>query len=298
MLYGNMRDGVTEPPVDLHVHSTASDGTYTPSELVDYAIKKGLAAIALTDHDTVAGLQEIRDYAASLESAPEIINGIELSTDLNGKDIHIVGLFIDETEPEFLSNLEIFRNSRDVRNEKMCNGLREGLHMDISFSQLKEAFPGAVITRAHYAKYMLKHGYVQSTQEAFDRYIGDGCPYFVPREKVTPVDGIRLIKKAHGIPVLAHPLLYGMSHDRLDSLVADLKAEGLTAMETMYTTFSAGETNEMKSMADEHQLLWSGGSDFHGSNKTNTDLGTGRGNLFIPLSVLEKLRDHHKKQEY
>ncbi len=295
MLYGNMRDGVTEPPVDLHVHSTASDGTYTPSELVEYAIKKGLAAMALTDHDTVDGLKEIRDYAGTRENSPEIINGIELSTDLNGKDIHIVGLFIDETEPAFLHQLEDFRNSREIRNEKMCAGLRDGLHMDISFSQLKETFPNAVITRAHYAKYMVQKGYIKSTQEAFDRWIGDGCPYFVPREKVTPMDGIHLIQKAHGIPVLAHPLLYGLSRARLDSLIEDLKAEGLVAMETIYTTFSQGETNEMKEMAEAHGLLQSGGSDFHGTNKVNTDLGTGRGNLFIPLSFLEKLRDYHKK---
>ncbi len=294
MIYGNMRDGVTEPPVDLHVHSNASDGTFTPSQLVDYAVKKGLASMALTDHDTIAGLKEIREYASKNPAAPEIISGIELSTDLNGKDIHIVGLFIDETDPDFLSYLEFFRNSRDIRNEKMCNLLREGLHMDISFEKLKAEFPGAVITRAHYANYMLNHGYIKSTTEAFDRWIGDGCPYFVPREKVTPVDGIHLIQKAHGIPVLAHPTLYGFSHARLDSLVSDLTAEGLVAMETIYTTYSEGETREMKEMADAHGLLWSGGSDFHGTNKTNTDLATGRGNLYLPLSLLEKLRDYHK----
>ncbi|MCR4891166.1 MAG: PHP domain-containing protein [Lachnospiraceae bacterium] len=294
-----MRDGVKErKAVDLHVHSNKSDGTFTPSELVDYAIEKGLAAMALTDHDTVAGLGEIREYAAKVPGAPEIINGIELSTDLDGRDIHIVGLFIDDENPRFLGELQKFRDSRELRNEKMCAGLKEGLGMDISLKQLREEFPGSVLTRGHYAKYMLHHGYVRTMREAFEKWIGDDGPYFVPREKITPVDGIKLINMAGGVPVLAHPIQYAYSHNKLENLLVEWKEAGLVAMETVYTTYSAEDMAEYKAMAEKLGLLESGGSDFHGTNKVNTDLATGRGNLFVPYEFLEKLRvysDNMKK---
>ncbi len=297
IISGNMRDGAVDSrPVDLHVHSNASDGTMTPSELVDYSIKKGLSAIALTDHDTVAGLAEIKDCARRTPGAPEIISGVELSTDIGGKDIHIVGLFIDETKPDFLKEITEFRESRDLRNVRMCEGLRDGLGMDISYEKLKEAFPGSVITRGHYAKYMLRKGYVQTMQEAFERWIGDGGPYFIPREKVTPSDGIRLIKKAGGVPVLAHPLQYGWPLSTLEEHIEAWKEDGLAAMEVLYTTFSPEDTAAMKALADRQGLLYSGGSDFHGTNKVNTDLGTGRGNLSVPSSVLEALRAYHQGQ--
>lgn len=221
--------------VDLHVHSTCSDGTFTPEELVDYAIQKGLTAFALTDHDTVNGLDRAIRYAEELRQAqaaspsdapasqvPEVIPGIELSTEYQGKDIHMVGLFIDYRQPEFAHYLEDFIRSRENRNEKMCALLREH-DIDITYEALLAEFPGAVITRAHFARYLLSHGYIQSMKEAFDRYVGDHCPCFVPREKVTPAQAVELILGAGGVPVLAHPILYHMSDDRLDTLVAELK---------------------------------------------------------------------------
>ena len=223
--------------VDLHVHSTCSDGTFTPEELVDYAIQKGLTAFALTDHDTVNGLDRAIRYAEELRQAqaaspsdapvpqvPEIIPGIELSTEYQGKDIHMVGLFIDYRQPEFAHYLEDFIRSRENRNEKMCALLREH-DIDITYEALLAEFPGAVITRAHFARYLLSHGYIQSMKEAFDRYVGDHCPCFVPREKVTPAQAVELILGAGGVPVLAHPILYHMSDDRLDTLVAELKKD-------------------------------------------------------------------------
>ncbi len=292
-----LKGGFTMPQsaIDLHVHSTRSDGTYSPKELVDYAIEKGLAAFALTDHDSVAGLEEAISYAASLRlthtNVPEIIPGIELSTEYQGKDIHIVGLYIDYKDTNFCRYLEDFVNSRTLRNQKMCRLLQEGTGMDITYEKLLAEFPGSVITRAHYAKYMLTHGYIKGMNEAFERYIGDNCPYFLPREKVTPAQAVRLILAAGGIPVLAHPLLYGMGKERLNNLVAELKEVGLAAIEAIYSTYTTGEEREMKELARKHGLKISGGSDFHGSNKPQLDLGTGYGSLYVPYEVLSTLKN-------
>ena len=334
--------------VDLHVHSTCSDGTFTPEELVDYAIQKGLTAFALTDHDTVNGLDRAIRYAEELRQAqaaspvissrndaddrfpvsfsrndaaarlpvssqsgvaarlpvsfqsgaaalqvPEVIPGIELSTEYQGKDIHMVGLFIDYRQPEFAHYLEDFIRSREHRNEKMCALLREH-GVDITYEALLSEFPGAVITRAHFARYLLSHGYIQSMKEAFDRYVGDHCPCFVPREKVTPAQAVELILGAGGVPVLAHPILYHMSDDRLDTLVAELKKIGLVGIEAIYSTYNTAEERQIRGLASKYDLKISGGSDFHGANKPKIDLGTGWGKLYVPDEVLENLRPEKK----
>ena len=283
-------------PIDLHVHSTRSDGTYTPTQLVDYAMEKGLAAFALTDHDSVAGLDEAIAYADSLRQnnpyVPEVIPGIEFSTEYEGRDIHIVGLYIDYHSETFQKHIDNFVNSRELRNETMCKLLKEGTGMDISYDKLRETFPGSVITRAHYAKYMLEYGYIKSMKEAFERYIGDHCPYYIPREKVTPSQAIELILAVGGIPVLAHPTLYGMGHEQLNILVRRLKEAGLIALEALYSTYTPAEEREMRSLAIEHGLSLSGGSDFHGSNKPGLDLCTGYGKLYIPYEILTTLKKH------
>ena len=275
--------------IDLHVHSTCSDGTLSPTELVDYAIQKGLSAFALTDHDCVEGLDTILSYAKSLPNAPEIIPGIELSTDENGQEVHMVGLFIDHHNPEFNQYLQEFIASRTTRNKKMCHLLQEH-GMNITYEELEAEFPGAVLTRAHYAKLLMKHGYVKSIKEAFERFLGDHCPCYVSREKITPVMAIDLIKKAGGLAILAHPILYHMSDARLDALVQKLKEAGLTGIEAIYSTYSPAEERQIRKLATKYNLLLSGGSDFHGENKPGLDLGTGYGKLYVPEEVLTKLK--------
>lgn len=365
-------------PVDLHVHSNRSDGTYSPRELVDYAMKKGLAAFALTDHDTVEGLAEAMERAESLRRGqaeglqqtadntegfrqaqaaeraegfrqaqtteqaegfwqaqaaeraaglqqeraqdagagvpqpdlarpmvPEVIPGIEFSTkytapgtsrtdeeegrNARGQEVHIVGLDIDYQNPAFRARLQEFVDSRTARNHKMCRLLQEA-GMDVTYEALLAESPDAVITRAHYARYMLNHGYVKSMAEAFDRYIGDRCPCYVPREKVTPVQAVRLILEAGGIPVLAHPILYRMSDARLEALTAELKDAGLIGIEALYSTYKPHEERQIRALAKKYDLRISGGSDFHGTNKPGLDLGTGCGTLFVPYEVLTDLR--------
>lgn len=274
--------------VDLHVHSTKSDGSYTPRELVEYAVKKGLAAFALTDHDTTEGLAEA--FLAAEGKEIEVIPGIEFSTEYQGKDIHILGLYIDYEGEEFRKYLKDFQESRRIRNEKMCKKLVEH-GVDISYEELKERFPGAVLTRAHYARFLWEKGYVSSMKEAFDRYIGDHAPCFLPREKVTPVQAVKLILKAGGVPVLAHPVLYGMSDKRLEELVAELKEAGLKGIEAVYSTYNSGEERQMKKLAGKYGLLISGGSDFHGAAKPGLDLATGYGKLVIPYEILERIKE-------
>ncbi|MCR5279124.1 MAG: Cof-type HAD-IIB family hydrolase [Lachnospiraceae bacterium] len=284
--------------VDLHVHSNRSDGTYTVKELVDYAIQKNLSAMALTDHDTVDGIDEMLAYAESLRASgakgvPEIIPGIELSTDLDNKDVHVVGLYVNHKSPAFVKYLQDFVDSREKRNEKMCLKLQE-YGVDITYEELLERFPGAVITRAHFARLMMEKGFIRSMVEAFDKYIGDRRPCYIPRDKVTPEDAVKLILAADGIPVLAHPILYHMSDEKLEALVRSLKAAGLIGIEAVYSTYSPSEERDIRKLADKYRLRISGGSDFHGSNKVNIDLGTGLGKLCVEDSVLEELKGARK----
>ena len=274
--------------IDLHVHSNKSDGTYTPSELVDYALQKGLSAFALTDHDTTDGLEEAAVYA---EGKPiEVIPGIEFSSENEGKDIHVVGLYINYDAPAFQARLKSFVDSRINRNIKMCRNLQEA-GIDITFDKLCAANPGAVITRAHYAAYLTEHGYVTSRAEAFSKYVGDNCKYYVPREKITPAQAVELILQAGGVPILAHPPLYHMGNERLDALVGVLKQAGLMGIEAFYSSYSNQDERDMLRLAKKYDLLLSGGSDFHGDNKPGLDLGTGYGKLIVPYEILEKIKE-------
>ena len=278
--------------VDLHVHSNKSDGTFTPSELVTMAIEKNLTALALTDHDTTDGLEELANAAAGKPLA--FVPGIELSTEYEGKDIHIVGLFIDPTQSDFRAHLKAFVESRDDRNRKMCANLQEA-GIPISYEALQEANPGSVITRAHYGTWLLEHGVVSSVADAFSKYLGDHTPYFVPREKVTPQQAVSLIQKAGGLAILAHPILYRMSRERLDILVRCLKEVGLTGIEAIYATYNSREENQIRQLASKYDLLLSGGSDFHGFAKPKLELGTGYGHLCVPDEVYFSLKKEHEK---
>jgi predicted metal-dependent phosphoesterase TrpH len=272
--------------IDLHTHSNNSDGTFSVKELIDRAHDKGLAAIALTDHDTVDGVDEAIEYAASKYPDLEVIPGVELSTEGEGREVHIVGLYIDNHDKEFVEGLSAFIDSRTTRNKKMCKKLSEEAGIPISYEALMEEFPDTVITRAHFAKFMVDRGYVNSRAEVFDRYIGDHCPYYVGREKITPEDAIRSILKAKGVPVFAHPILCRFGDDRLDDFVGRLKGAGLVGIEAVYSTYERRDEIQIKELAKKYDLLVSGGSDFHGANKPDIDLGTGCGKLFVPEDIL------------
>lgn len=285
--------------IDLHTHTCKSDGSYTPTELVDYAIEKNLAAVAITDHDCIDGLDEAIDHAAALSErglpSIEVIPGIEFSTKYEKQDVHIVGLYISYGSEAFQKALHGFVNSRVNRNIKMCENLQSA-GIEITYEKLLQMYPDAVITRAHYASYLLAHGYVRNRQDAFAKYLGDHTKYFVPREKVTPSQAVELILQADGVPILAHPPLYHMGNERLDTLVSSLKADGLMGIEVFYSTYSNQDVRDMQRLADKYDLLASGGSDFHGENKPGLDLGCGYGRLYVPEEALLKIKAAHPRR--
>lgn len=278
--------------IDLHTHSTESDGTLTPQELMQLASDIGLSAIALTDHDTVGGLSKAKPVAESL--GIELVPGIELSTDYNGTEVHMLGFYIDDTNPAFLKKLQEFIDSRNLRNEKMAFLLqKEGF--SITLEDLYREYPDSVITRAHFARYLVEHGYVKDRDTVFRKYLGDNCRCYVPREKITPFEAIDLIHLGGGLAFFAHPVLCHMNHDRLRFFVRDLKEAGLTGMEAVYSMNSPGDERNMKKLAQEFDLLISGGSDFHGENKPYIHLGTGKGNLRISDSILDAIKTEKER---
>lgn len=273
--------------IDLHVHSNCSDGTLSPIELVELAHKKNLMAFALTDHDTTDGIKEAAIAAKSYDI--ELIPGIELSTNYQNQDIHILGLGIDTEDVYFQEELMKFQDSRDIRNIKMIGKLQDA-GIDITYDKMLALFSDSVWTRAHFARFLQDHNYVSNMWDAFPKYIGDDAPCFVPREKVTPFQAVQLIHEGGGYAILAHPLLYRLSNSRLDRLVMELKSSGLDGLEVMYSMNRKMDESDMKVLARKYGLKISGGSDFHGSNKPNIQLGTGKGNLNISYDVWKQIQ--------
>lgn len=269
--------------VDLHTHSSCSDGSFTPTELMGLAYEKKLSAIALTDHDTVSGICEARQAAKALSLT--LIPGIEISSlyDLGNsvKEFHILGLGIDETDESFLKRMETFGALRQNRNEKMLRLISEKV-LQIDEDEFYARFDRPVITRAHFAQYLYEKGAVSSVKEAFDRYLGDGKPCYVPKEGVTAKEAIACILAAGGHPVLAHPTLYRLGAFVLEDAVKDLKASGLEGIEAVYSTYTQAQEREIRALAAKYELHMTGGSDFHGTPKPDIQLGTGRGNLYVP----------------
>lgn len=274
--------------IDLHVHSNASDGSMTPSELVTYAIEQNLCAFALTDHDTVEGVAQALKAADGLPL--EVIPGIEISAEYKGQDIHILGYYIDYKDQEFLKTVGYYRHLRENRNVEMLARL-QGLGFPITASLLEERFGrDTVITRAHYAMLLQEKGIVKDTGEAFERFLNPGCPCYVPRTKISVTDAVRLIIKAKGKPVLAHPVLYHLDEIELDTLTALLKEAGLMGIEAIYSKNQTGDEDRFRALAKKYHLFITGGSDFHGTAKPGLMLGTGYGNLAIPAELLDNLR--------
>lgn len=278
--------------IDLHTHTTASDGTDTPSKLVQNAVDKKLSAIAITDHDTVAGIPEALETAKNLPI--EVVAGIELSCLYNDKDLHMLGYFIDYKKQSFLEKLEELKKKREYRNEQMRQKLEQnGIYL--TMEQIQGQAEQSVITRAHFAKAMEEAGYIKSKEEAFLKYIGDGCPCFVQKLRFTPKEAIDLIHSAGGVAVLAHPLIYKMSYDEIDLLLKHLKECGLTGVEVYHSSHNTSNSRKLREMIRPYDLLPTGGSDYHGSNKPDVHLGYGYGNMTISHSLLEDLKQAHSK---
>ena len=277
--------------IDLHTHSTASDGSLSPSEVIQAAASAGLKAVALTDHDTIQGVPEAMAAAEKLHI--ECIPGIELSAFYKGLEVHIVGLFLNVEDPVLKERLDAFRNIRENRNNQMIDKMQAS-GVDITMKKLRDLEGDTVITRANIARYLIRIGFVDSVKEAFDKYLSPGMPFFVPKTGVTPKAAIETIRDNDGIAILAHPLTYKFTRDELIECIETLKSYGLQGMETYYSTFSEADPRDMKRLADQYGLLHSGGSDFHGNVKPHIQIGKGMGRLVIPYDVLENLCAHIK----
>ena len=272
------------------IGSTAADWPEQGMQQL-HALGFKTAAMALTDHDTIEGIPEA--VQAASEQNLELVPGVELSTFWDEKEIHIVGLFIDYTDKTFQKELESLRDVRRNRNIAMCEKFTQ-LGIPIDYSDMEKEYADAVITRAHFADYLLKKGYIKSRNEAFDRYIGSNGPCYVPRKKMPCAEAIRLIKNAGGVPILAHPVLYHLGKEPMNKLMDYLCDSGIVGLEAIYSTYTAGEEIQMKKLASERGLILSGGSDYHGANKPHIELGIGRGHLFVPYSLLDEIKKHRR----
>lgn len=272
--------------IDLHVHSTYSDGTYTPEELILLAKKANLVAISLTDHDTISGIESA--ILAGEKYQIQVIPGIELSAKYKDKDIHILGYQIDYKSSSLHKKLMEYEAVRERRNEKIIDCLNK-IGFSITVEDIRKRFPIGTITRLHIAKYLVECGYVKSLQEVFQKYLGDnGCCY-VAKQGISLEDAIGCILEYGGYPVLAHPMRYKLEKKQLEDLIVKCKSYGLVGIETMYSMNTAYEEEQTRQLANKYQLFITGGSDFHGQNKPQIHLGIGKGNLKVPSTLLSYL---------
>ncbi len=267
--------------VDLHMHSTASDGLYSPTQLMHHVKEAGLRAVALTDHDTTDGVEEASRTAQELDI--EFIPGIEINTDVSGGEVHVLGYFLHYQQPALQHTLKTLRDARVRRGERMVELLnQEGIH--ITWERVREIAQGTV-GRPHVAQTLVEAGYAQSVSDAFDTYIGTGKPAYVPHYKLTPEEAVRLIVSANGLPVIAHPIyLPGLTI--LRSWLPELKAAGLVGLETYYGPYTQQDEQTLLALAQEFDLIPTGGTDYHGPNIHPTPLG-GR---YVPYEAVEQLK--------
>jgi predicted metal-dependent phosphoesterase TrpH len=276
--------------VDLHMHSTFSDGTLTPTELVKRAKENGVEVMAITDHDNVDGLLEGRKEANKVGIT--FINGIEVSANFKDKDIHILGYFLDLEDIEFLNWLEELQKKRYNRILKMLEKLNR-LGIDISVEELKKEALGNVIGRPHIAKLIIKKGFATTMDEVFERYLGDGKPAYIPKIGVDMVEVVKILKKNGGIVSLAHPHLISHPDDTVVNIIDLLVENGLDGLELYYPNIDIRKKNKFLKIAKKRGLLLTGGSDFHGLNRVGIDIGVEE----IPMYVYEKLSDRKNNQK-
>ncbi len=275
--------------IDLHTHTTASDGTYSPKDLVKLAREEGLEAVAITDHDTIAGNEEALQAGGQLDF--EVVPGVEISADAPFGSVHIVGLYIDPTNGEMEATLKELREFREERNRKMVRRLEElGIH--ITMEELAKEAGGDLIGRPHFASLLVKKGAVRDYHEAFDKYLKAGGQAYLDKKRLPAEEAIRMITNAGGTPILAHPYtLRQKDEDNFEENVRFLIQRGLQGIEVYYTEHSAGEEALFADIARRYNLVISGGSDFHGEVKPDIRLGSGFGNMHIPYRVLEDIKE-------
>jgi len=275
--------------VDLHTHTTASDGTHTPPQLVARAAKLAVKVIAITDHDSTAGVPSAQTAGERL--GVEVIAGVEINTDVPGAEVHILGYFVDPDHEELNVELARIREGRVGRARKMAEVLT-GMGAPVRFERILEIAGEGSVGRPHVAQALLEAGHVATFGEAFEKYIGRNSPAYVERMKFTPAEACGLIRRAGGVPVLAHPVFfdrYGAikSSVNLEALLAETIAAGLLGLETYYPNYDAVTVEYLLGIARRYGLVVTGGTDFHGSKPNEPDLG----GVYVPRKVVRRLRE-------
>lgn len=264
---------------DLHVHTTASDGTLSPSRTVSRAAALGFRAVGICDHDTLGGLEEALE--AGEGAGIELVPGVEINTDHGGLEIHILGYYIDRRNEGFLSLLEELRSAREGRADRMIDRLTK-VAINLDPARVRELAGDAAIGRPHLARVMVERGYVTTVREAFDRYLSPGRPGYVERFKLGPIDAVKEILKAGGVPVLAHPGLIGR-----DDLIPQLVAAGLRGIEAYHPDHDSGQSNRYRALGEQMGLIVTGGSDCHGPQG---NLHGSMGQVRMPYEVVESMK--------
>jgi len=273
--------------IDLHTHSTVSDGSEPPTRVIDLAADAGLTAVALTDHDRLDGLADAIDRGA--ERGIEVIPGCELSCEHPGT-MHLLVYFVTTGDGPLQNELDWLQRARDDRNGLLASRLTD-LGLPVSREEMEEESGGTGTGRPHAAAILVRKGVVGSVQEAFDTYLAKGKPAYVPRGRLTPDDALRLARGSGGVAVLAHPLSLGLAPASLERHVGELAGLGLAGMECVYGRYSPAERTGLAAMAGRHGLAVTGGSDFHGTYKPDLSVGTGRGDLAVDDGLLDRLRE-------
>ncbi|MDN4073271.1 PHP domain-containing protein [Fictibacillus terranigra] len=275
--------------IDMHTHSTASDGVNSPALNIRLAAEKGMGGLAVTDHDTVSGVSEALCEADNYSNFI-CIPGIEISTLANGQDIHVLGYFIDHENAEFLSKLEQLRTVRNKRNEKIVKNLQKlGFSITMEEVAAKKKSSSGNIGRPHIAEVLMEKGIISSLREAFEKYLGKGKAAYAVTERISPAEAIKIIFDAGGVPVLAHPGLYDQ-----DELIPMLKEQGLAGLEVYHSDHSAEQEAHYRHLAERYQLIPTGGSDYHGIRNGTVFHGE-LGNRYSDLKTVERLKSFSKK---
>ena len=274
--------------IDLHVHTKASDGTLSPAEMVQYARARGLAAVAITDHDTVEGVAEA--LTAGAKVGIEVVPGIEISAEHSLGTLHILGYYIRHDDRLLQERIAVLQKARNERNPRIIEKLRN-LGVAITLQQVEQEAETGQVGRPHFAKVMVQQGYVRTEREAFERYLKKGARAYVDKYRFGPDAAIECIRDAGGVAVLAHPSILGRQGSAvLQELVAELSVCGLQGIEVYYPEHSSRQQELYKSLAQQYSLIETGGSDFHGTSVNGVEIGTGRGSLYVPDEILQMLK--------
>ena len=271
--------------IDLHVHTTASDGTCTPAQAVETAAQLGLSAIAITDHDTISGYAEAKE--AGDTCGVEVVPGIEISTKYFGA-VHILGYYINTSSQSLHELLQWVVNDRDERNTKIAKLMADD-GLPVTYEAMQQRF-GEVIGRPHFAELLVEFGLATDMKDAFQRFVNKGMRYYLPRQILPLERAVTIIVEAGGIPVLAHPFQYKLDDARLCELIEHCMSSGLRGMECRYSGYTSQQSAYLETLAEKYHLLKTGGSDFHGSNKPQISMGSGMGELDVPYPFLEELK--------